>query len=381
MRSGGTPRRGISGYFGGTIPWVTIADMSASDGVVCETAERITDAGLAAIGNRIFPPGTILLAMYGSVGKLAIAGCHLATNQAILGLQPRDPNELDSRYLMNWLASIQAKLVFDARGVTQSNISKGLVKALCIPLPAVNEQRRIADILDKADAIRRKRREAIALTEELLRSTFLEMFGDPVTNPKGWPVKALGDAVDLFAGNSLPSGVPFTGQPGGYLLLKVGDMNTPGNEVDIVGAREWAASVPSASVVAPSGSVVIPKRGGAIATNKKRVLTRPAALDPNLMAIAPGPAVTLDYLRQWFEGVDLSKLSNGSTVPQLNKKDLAPLRFPLPTPQAQALFIHFRTHARAMWARAQTALADAETLFSGLVAEMLPQGNSETSTC
>lgn len=200
MRSGGTPRRGVSGYFGGRIPWVTIADMSASDGVVRDTAECITEAGLDAIGRRLFQPGTILLAMYGSVGKLAIAGCRLATNQAILGLQPRDPKVLDSGYLKSWLASIQAKLVFDARGVTQANISKGLVEELRIPLPPLPEQRRIADILDKADAIRRKRKEAIALTEELLRSAFLEMFGDPVTNPKGWEVKPLTELADMASG-------------------------------------------------------------------------------------------------------------------------------------------------------------------------------------
>jgi type I restriction enzyme S subunit len=69
-------------------------------------------------------------------------------------------------------------------------------------LPPLAEQRRIADILDKADAIRRKRSEAIALAEEVLRSAFLEMFGDPVTNPKEWPVKPLGHLVDIRGGGT-----------------------------------------------------------------------------------------------------------------------------------------------------------------------------------
>lgn len=71
-----------------------------------------------------------------------------------------------------------------------------------VPLPPLTEQRRIADILDRADAIRRKRKTAIALTEELLRSTFLEMFGDPVTNPMGWPVKPLGELVEIRGGGT-----------------------------------------------------------------------------------------------------------------------------------------------------------------------------------
>ena len=259
-------------------------------------------------------------------------------------------------------------MIKKATGASYPAVSDQIVLDSSMPMPSVDDQRRIADILDKADAIRRKRKEAITLAEELLRSVFLEMFGDPMTNPKGWPVKTLGDVVDLFAGNSLPSGIEFSGQRDGYLLLKVGDMNTPGNEVDIVAAREWAPSVPSACVVAPAGAVVIPKRGGAIATNKKRVLTRPAALDPNLMAIAPGPSIKLEHLRQWFEGVDLSKLSNGTTVPQLNKKDLSPLPFPVPPIEAQAAFVRFSARARSLRRREEQALKDAEILFDGLMA-------------
>jgi len=69
------------------------------------------------------------------------------------------------------------------------------VKKIKIPLPPLEEQRRIAAILDKADGVRRKRKEAIRLTEELLKSTFLEMFGDPVTNPKGWRKISLGELL------------------------------------------------------------------------------------------------------------------------------------------------------------------------------------------
>ncbi len=87
-----------------------------------------------------------------------------------------------------------------------------------IPLPPLEEQRRITAILDKADAVRRKRKEAIALTEELLRSAFLEMFGDPITNPKGWEVRPLIQLIDpkrpitygiLKPGPDIPSGIPY----------------------------------------------------------------------------------------------------------------------------------------------------------------------------
>ena len=76
------------------------------------------------------------------------------------------------------------------------------IKRFEIPLPPIDEQRRIAAILDKADAVRRKRKEAIALTEDLLRSAFLEMFGDPVTNPKGWKVQDLDSHLSFVTSGS-----------------------------------------------------------------------------------------------------------------------------------------------------------------------------------
>ena len=97
-------------------------------------------------------------------------------------------------YLRRWLNVLWSRKVFKGlctQWVNQASIRKEDLLAVKIPLPPLEEQRRIAAILDKADAVRRKREEAIRLTEELLRSLFLDMFGDPVTNPMGWEVKKL----------------------------------------------------------------------------------------------------------------------------------------------------------------------------------------------
>lgn len=88
---------------------------------------------------------------------------------------------------------------------TVPHISHKDIESFKVEIPALSEQRRIADILDKADAIRRKRKQAIALTDQLLRSTFLEMFGDPVTNPKGFPNATLAEVVTFRSGEFLPA--------------------------------------------------------------------------------------------------------------------------------------------------------------------------------
>ncbi|MGR3134848.1 restriction endonuclease subunit S [Vibrio vulnificus] len=102
---------------------------------------------------------------------------------------------LDSKYLFYWVQteSFVSDMMGKATGANYPAVSDKIVKESQIPLPPLDEQKRIAAILDKADAIRQKRKQAIALADEFLRSVFLEMFGDPVTNPKGWEVKNLSD--------------------------------------------------------------------------------------------------------------------------------------------------------------------------------------------
>jgi type I restriction enzyme S subunit len=98
-------------------------------------------------------------------------------------------------YYLSWILSDLKKL---SVGSATKFLTLQILQPLKIALPPIDEQRCIAAILDRADAVRRKRQEAIALTEELLRSTFLEMFGDPVTNPKGWdilPISAISSRI------------------------------------------------------------------------------------------------------------------------------------------------------------------------------------------
>lgn len=143
---------------------------------------------------------------------------YLATPGGFIAALRGDKSKVDLRYLYHWFNSPDTQV--DARNCGRqttniSNMDIGRCLALLVPLPPLPEQRRIAAILDKADALRAKRREAISRLDQLLQSVFLEMFGDPVTNPKGWPACELGDLI--YAAQDGPhispeyseSGIPF----------------------------------------------------------------------------------------------------------------------------------------------------------------------------
>jgi type I restriction enzyme S subunit len=340
LHSGGTPRRSNNKYYGGNIPWAKIADLDTENGIVVDTEEYITVEGLKAINNRIFPKGSILLAMYGSIGKLAIAGRDISCNQAILGIQIKDKEHLDINYLRLWLTSIKATLEFQGRGVTQQNISKSIVEKLKIPLPPLEEQRRIAAILDKADGVRRKHKEAIRLTEELLKSTFLEMFGDPVTNPKGWEVSPFGSLGKLNRGKSKhrPRNDPSL-LGGKYPLIQTGDVaNSKGvikkytqtySDKGLAQSRMW-----------PAGTLCI-----TIAANiaQTGILTFDSCFPDSIVGFKPNNRVTTEYIQAWLGFLQplLEDLAPQSAQKNINLQMLRELDVPVPPIDLQSKFSEF----------------------------------------
>lgn len=115
----------------------------------------------------------------------------MATNEAIAALLVRDPNTIDSNFLYHALQASDLLSKTD-RAVMGVTLNKAKLEQIVINVPPINEQRRIAAILEKADAIRKKRREALKVANEFLSATFLDMFGNPVRNEKGWTQSSLG---------------------------------------------------------------------------------------------------------------------------------------------------------------------------------------------
>jgi len=114
--------------------------------------------------------------------------------------------------------------------------------------------------------------------------------------------------------------------------VKVSDMNLPGNQIEFGSANleRLLSEKEACKRTIPANSIIFPKRGAAIATNKKRLTKNYTVLDPNLIAVIPSKTVNHRYLFHWFNTFDLKKITDPGPTPQLNKKDIAPLRFPMP---------------------------------------------------
>ena len=321
----------------GLIPVMTATNIT-EHGLVLDSVLHIPEARVST-RQRLRKNDIVITASSGSVSVVGRAVLVRDTPHATFGafckvLRPSDL--IDPNYLAHFFRTrdYRTKVAGLAAGANINNLRNEDLDDLEVPLPPLPEQRRIASILDMADGLNSKRRRALTHLETLADAMFVDAFSsrDIGTRP-------LGEVAQFFAGNSLPAGEVWDGQEHGVLLIKVSDMSRPGNERALSGAALWSAIPGPVASTAPAGSVVIPKRGGAISTNRKRVLARSATLDPNLMAIAPGASYhTSAYLLAWFHRLDLTSLASGSSVPQLNKQDLAPLKIPVPSLDDQVEF-------------------------------------------
>lgn len=316
--------------------------------------------------------GDILIAMSGATtGKIGLVADDFngpfLQNQRVGNFRILDSNKVDKIYLRHFLTSpnYQLQLINLMAGAAQPNISSKQLESIEIPLPPLDEQRRIAAILDKADSIRRKRQESIRLTEEFLRSTFLDMFGDPVTNPKGWEVSKFEKVGSLDRGVSKhrPRNAPeLLGGP--YPLIQTGDVaNSDGyirnykssySEIGLKQSKIW-----------PSGTLCI-----TIAANiaKTGILTFDSCFPDSVVAFSPNALATTEYVQYWLSFLQkiLEDTAPESAQKNINLEILRNLDIPLPPLELQKKFSKHLKNVQEMKVKQTAGIAYVDTLFNSL---------------
>ncbi len=192
IQIGKTPKRAVAEYWGKGFPWVSIADMKTE--IITRTKEQITNQAIKECGCKLIPKGSLIMSFKLSVGKLAFAGSDLFTNEAICALLIKDQTKINTKYF--YYALKNTKLTGSNNAVMGHTLNTDSLNSLKIPLVAkLSDQNRIAEILSQAEILITQRKKSINLLDELLKSTFLELFGDPVRNEKKWEIKTIEQLV------------------------------------------------------------------------------------------------------------------------------------------------------------------------------------------
>jgi type I restriction enzyme S subunit len=180
------------------VNWVMISDATESGKYINSTKKRIREEGVKR--SRVVQPGDFLLTNSMSFGRPYIMNTSGCIHDGWLVLSPRHQN-VSPDFFYHLLGSdfVYAEFVRRAAGATVKNLNIDLVKGVQVPLPPMEEQRRIAEVLDRTEALRAKRRVALAQFDSLTQSIFLDLFGDPLTSVSKWPRTTLGDVLEHLA--------------------------------------------------------------------------------------------------------------------------------------------------------------------------------------
>lgn len=370
IKGGGTPSKKVKEYWNGNIPWASVKDLKTS--YISKTVDSITKLGVSNSATNIIPAGTILTATRMALGKFAINTVDMAINQDLKALFVNDDTNVDRDFLIRFLESKAQYIDSEGKGATVKGVTLGFLKSLEIPLPPLDEQKRIAAILDKADAIRRKRQQAINLADDFLRSVFLDMFGDPVTNPKGW------EKVSMADFGTFKNGLNFgRGESGNSLhCLGVGNFKSLDRIEDVsVLSKVELNKLPAEDYLLKNNDLVFVRSNG----NK--------ALVGRCVTIHPGEQkVTFSgfCIRYRIENIKLDanflnlclripSMKNemlqggqGANIQNINQKLLASLSIPLPPIEHQNSFSDLVANFRLLLTKKQNSLKGGSELFNSL---------------
>ncbi len=349
-----------------------------------ETVDRITDAAVRQGGLRLYPKGTLLVPKSGAsvnlnhramLGRAAYVVSHLAT------IIP-DSQRVDPRYLFHW------SMVYDPRKQAQvtslPSLPLSLIKAALVPVPPLHEQRRIVGLLDRAAEIRRRADAARAKARAIIPALFLDTFGDPATNPKGWPVVELGDVITRITGGKNIEAGNGTSK---YRIMKVSAVTSgifkaheakpaPDDHIPAqdhhVRAGDFLFSRANTSELVGAVAIADDVPAGLLLPDKIwRIEWTPTRIEPRYAY----SLLRSSEIRRIF-----AVIGSGTSGSMKNISQAKLVRVPIPLPPLaiQTAFAEQVQHLEALARHLDAAAAKAEAMAAGLSAEIF--GSSGTSS-
>ncbi|WP_135567856.1 restriction endonuclease subunit S [Galactobacillus timonensis] len=366
--SGGTPARSrIECWENGTIPWVKISDLSSK--YIKGTEEKITETGLKESSAKLLPRGTILFSIFATLGATGILDIDASTNQAIAGLTVRDSRTIDPEYIYYYLLSKKTYVNNIGRGVAQNNINLSILKSLEVPVPTVDEQRSIIAILNKNDAIITGKRKVLKALNELVKARFVEMFGDPISNDKGWNTDPLTAVCSRIYGGGTPSKSHPEYFEGSIPWVSPKDMKSDVITDSIDHITEEAIANSTTNLV-PEGSVLMVIRSGILKHDLPVSINAvPVTINQDMKAFVPGENITASFLRNYFKAIELDVLAGvrGVTADNIDFKTFQQRKIIVPPIHLQEEFEDFCRQVDKSKVAVQKSLDETQLLFNSLM--------------
>lgn len=330
-RGGGTPSKSRPEYWDdGTVPWLSSTELDEKQvNIIKNTKLRITKKGIDNSSAEIVPKNSILLTCTASIGKVAINHIDLATNQQFNSFECK--KGVLPKYVAYYLLTQKNNLIQLGGTTSFCHITIPSLSKIEIPLPPLETQQKIVAILDKAEEIKRLRAEANAQTQKLIQSVFLEMFGDPVTNPKKWGKSKISELIE-----SVRKWNPIVDPKEYFTYIDIESINNDTNEISspkIIKGSE-----------APSRARQIVNQGDILFSTVRPYLRNIAIVgeDTDDKIASTGFMIMRpkkDVIRSYLFNVVLSpsflkyigKFYRGANYPAVNESDILDVEIPVPS--------------------------------------------------
>lgn len=314
---------------------------------------------------RIAEAGDILISVRAPVGPTNVAAEQCCIGRGLAAIRP-SPNELDRDFLLYFFKYLEPNLSSKGQGSTFSAINKKELHGIEVPIPPLNEQYRIVDILKRADGIRRLHKQAQDTARQLIPALFIDMFGDPATNPKGWDVVMFADVGTLDRGKSKHRPRNDTVLFGGpYPFIQTGDVANSGgvirkffatySEVGLQQSRLWPAGILCITIAANIADTA--------------TLGFDACFPDSVVGFIPNNMVTIEYVQYWLSFL---KPVLESSAPQLAQKNinlriLRSLPIMVPPIEIQNEFVVRLQNIQSITIQQEAAQGSAESNFQSLL--------------
>lgn len=379
IRHGGTPSKANPHFWRGSIPWVSPKDMKAA--ALEDATDHISEDAVANSATSVVPEGSILIVARSGILAHSIpvaqAKRSLAFNQDIKAIIP-NLERIDPDYLFWFIRAQEPELLVRGvkKGATVHSLQSGVIENLRVPVPRIERQRRIVDLLSHADGIVRLRREAQAKAAEIIPALFLDMFGDPERNPMVWPVKTIGDLCGYTRyGPRFPDRKYATA---GAHILRTTDM-------DYTGDLNWRAS-PILPVTddelaryrLKAGTLLVTRTGATIGkTALFRGAEEPCIAGAYLIEFGLNGQALPEYVLHFLLGEGgQARLRRGTRAvaqPNINAPAVCAIPIPLPPLGLQSRFAAMTEQIRAAARLQVISAARAESTFAGLLARVFTE--------